>query len=126
MADTRLDVLTIGNAIVDVIADASDDFLAEEGLVKGAMRLVDAEEARRLYGVLNRRLEGRAFMCDDYSIADIATWPWISRFEYQDIDLNDFPNVRRWYVDIAGRPAVQKGYRVPQSTDIPMPKQARV
>ena len=49
MADTRLDVLTIGNAIVDVIADASDDFLAEEGLVKGSMRLVDAEEARRLY-----------------------------------------------------------------------------
>jgi sugar/nucleoside kinase (ribokinase family) len=49
MADTRLDVLTIGNAIVDVIADATDDFLAEEGLVKGSMRLVDAEEARRLY-----------------------------------------------------------------------------
>lgn len=85
-----------------------------------------AKEARRLYGVLDRRLEGRAFICDDYSIADIATWPWISRFEYQDIDLNDFPNVRRWYLDIASRPAVQKGYRIPQSTDIPMPKQARV
>lgn len=81
-----------------------------------------AKEAKRLYGVLDRRLEGRAFMCDDYSIADIATWPWISRFEYQDIDLNDFPNVRRWYLDIAGRPAVKKGYGIPQPGDIPMPK----
>jgi sugar/nucleoside kinase (ribokinase family) len=49
MADTRLDVLTIGNAIVDVIADATDDFLAAEGLTKDSMRLVDAEEAKRLY-----------------------------------------------------------------------------
>ncbi len=53
-----------------------------------------AKEAKRLSGVLNRRLEGRAFMVDDYSIADIATWPWISRFEWQDIDLNAFPNVK--------------------------------
>ena len=49
MADTRLDVLTIGNAIVDVIADASDEFLAAEGLTKDSMRLVDADEAKRLY-----------------------------------------------------------------------------
>ena len=49
MADTRLDVLTIGNAIVDVIADATDEFLVAEGLTKDSMRLVDAEEARRLY-----------------------------------------------------------------------------
>ena len=49
MADTRLDVLTIGNAIVDVIADASDEFLAAEGLTKDSMRLVNAEEAKRLY-----------------------------------------------------------------------------
>ncbi len=49
MADTRLDVLTIGNAIVDVIADATDEFLAAEGLIKDSMRLVDAEEAKRLY-----------------------------------------------------------------------------
>ena len=49
MADTRLDVLTIGNAIVDVIADATDNFLAAEGLTKDSMRLIDAEEAKRLY-----------------------------------------------------------------------------
>ena len=49
MSTTRLDVLTIGNAIVDVIADASDAFLETEGLTKGSMRLIDAEEAERLY-----------------------------------------------------------------------------
>src|SRR6185295_17259237 len=49
MTDTRLDVLTIGNAIVDVIADATDGFLAAEGLTKGSMRLIDAAEAERLY-----------------------------------------------------------------------------
>jgi GSH-dependent disulfide-bond oxidoreductase len=79
-------------------------------------------EARRLYGVLDRRLAGRAFIADDYSIADIAIWPWISRFEWQEIDLNDFPNVKRWYLEIASRPAAQKGYHVPKFTaDIPMP-----
>ncbi len=81
-----------------------------------------SNEARRLYGVLDRRLEGRDFIVDDYSIADVATWPWISRFEWQEIDLNDFPNVKRWYLDIAARPAVQKGYHVPKHvSDIPMP-----
>ena len=50
MPEPRLDVLCIGNAIVDVIANAGDDFLAAEGLVKGSMRLIDAEEAERLYG----------------------------------------------------------------------------
>ena len=49
MPETRLDVLCIGNAIVDVIANATDDFLSVEGLVKGSMRLIDAEEAERLY-----------------------------------------------------------------------------
>jgi GST-like protein len=81
-----------------------------------------SKEARRLYGVLDRRLDGRDFMAGDYSIADIATWPWISRFEWQEIDLDDFPNVKRWYLSIAARPAVQKGYHVPKFVnDIPMP-----
>ncbi|QKR99936.1 glutathione S-transferase [Sphingomonas sp. CL5.1] len=79
-------------------------------------------EAKRLYGVLDRRLEDRDFIADDYSIADIAAWPWISRFDWQGIDLNEFPNVRRWYVSLADRPAVQRGYDVPVwINDIPRP-----
>ena len=81
-----------------------------------------SKEARRLYGVLDRRLEGRDFVAGAYSIADMAIWPWISRFEWQQIDLNDYPNVRDWYVRIAERPAVQRGYQVPKYvTDVPMP-----
>ena len=80
------------------------------------------KEALRLYGVLDRRLADREFVADDYSVADIAIWPWVSRFEWQTIDLNQFSNVKRWYVTIANRPAVQKGYDVPKKVaDIPMP-----
>ena len=80
------------------------------------------KEAHRLYGVLDRRLAEREYVADDYSIADIAIWPWISRFEWETIDLNQYPNVKRWYVAIANRPAVQRGYHVPKRVnDIPMP-----
>ena len=79
-------------------------------------------EARRLYGVLDARLSGRAFMAGDYSIADIATWPWIARFQRQQIDMHEFPNVLDWYRRIAARPAVQRGYDVPKMGEtIPMP-----
>ena len=79
-------------------------------------------ETARLYGVLERRLEDREFVAGDYSIADMAIWPWISRFEWQQIDLATFPHVRRWYEQIADRPAVQAGYHVPSFTaEIPMP-----
>ena len=80
------------------------------------------KEVERLYGVLDRHLAGRAYVVGDYSIADISIWPWASRFEWHRIDLNDFPNVKRWYIDIAGRPAVQRGYQVPRFvTEVPMP-----
>ena len=81
------------------------------------------KEARRLYGVLDKRLgESQYLAGDDYSIADIATWPWVSRFEWQQVDLNKFSNVCRWYKEIAERPAVQRGYDVPHKvTDIPVP-----
>ncbi|MEM7499487.1 MAG: glutathione S-transferase family protein [Pseudomonadota bacterium] len=78
-------------------------------------------ETKRLYGVLDRRLEGRDFVANGYSIADMAAWPWISRFEWQQIDLAEFPNVRDWYLRIADRPAVQKGYGVPTPGEIPRP-----
>jgi len=80
------------------------------------------KEAHRLYGVLDRRLAGREFVADEYSIADIAIWPWISRFEWQTIDMGQYANVKRWYLDIAKRPAVQRGYDVPKKVgDIPLP-----
>ena len=80
-------------------------------------------EAIRLYGVLDKRLLELPYLAGgEYSIADIATWPWISRFEWQQINLAKFPNVCRWYEEIAQRPAVQRGYDVPHKvTDIPMP-----
>ena len=82
-----------------------------------------AQEARRLYGVMDRRLGDATYLAGDvYSIADIACWPWISRYEWQRIDMHEFPNVKRWYAEIASRPAVQKGYDVPRKVgDIPLP-----
>lgn len=80
------------------------------------------KEALRLYKVLNERLAGRDFMVDEYSVVDMATWPWASRFEWQRVDLAEFPNVRDWYLRIAERPAVQRGYDVPKKvSDIPLP-----
>jgi GST-like protein len=79
------------------------------------------KEAQRLYGVLDRRLAEHEYVADVYSIADIAIWPWISRFEWQTIDLAAYPHVKRWYLSIAARPAVQKGYHVPKKIqEIPM------
>ena len=80
------------------------------------------DEANRLYSVLDRRLESREFLSGSYSIADMATWPWISRYEWQEIDLGRYPNLKRWYLKIADRPAVQKGYQVPMFVnEIPIP-----
>ena len=79
-------------------------------------------EAARLYGVLDVQLRDHEYLAGEYSIADIATWPWISRFQWQQIDLADYPNIARWYIAIADRPAVQRGYDVPaQVGDIPRP-----
>jgi GSH-dependent disulfide-bond oxidoreductase len=80
------------------------------------------KEAHRLYGVLDKQLEDHEYVAGDYSVADIAIWPWISRYEWQTVDLSKYPNVKRWYVAIANRPAVQKGYHVPKKVqEIPMP-----
>ncbi|HLW27144.1 MAG TPA: glutathione binding-like protein [Kiloniellales bacterium] len=74
-----------------------------------------SNEARRLYGVLDKRLAEAEWLAgEEYSMADIATFPWAGRHEWQQIDLEDFPNVKRWFDAIAARPAVQKGRQVPQ------------
>ncbi len=80
-----------------------------------------AAEAKRLYGVLDRRLQQREYLAGSYSIADMATWPWISRYEWQGVDFSEFPHLLRWYLQIADRPAVQKGYDVPMYVN-PIPR----
>ena len=80
------------------------------------------KENRRLYAVLDRQLSGQEYLAGSYSVADIATWPWISRFEWQTMDLNEYPDLKRWYVAVAQRPGVQRGYHVPKFVqNIPMP-----
>ena len=81
-----------------------------------------ASETQRLYGVLDRHLVGRDWLGADYSIADMATFPWVARHEWHAVDLTAFPNVLRWYRKLATRPAVQRGYQVPTDVGpIPMP-----
>lgn len=70
-------------------------------------------ETRRLYGVLDKRLGEAEFLAGDYSIADVATFPWAARHEWQGVALDEFPAVKRWYDAIEARPAVQKGMAVP-------------
>jgi GST-like protein len=69
-------------------------------------------EAERLYGVLDRQLAGREYLCGEYSIADMACWPWTVPHERQGIDLAAFPNVRRWYDTMKERPALRRGFEV--------------
>jgi GST-like protein len=69
-------------------------------------------EVARLYGVMDRQLAKEEFLATRYSIADIAAWPWVFRHDWQEQDLDDFPNVKRWFDALAERPAVARGSRV--------------
>lgn len=72
------------------------------------------DETLRLYGVMDRQLADNAYIAGAaYSIADIACYPWISRFERHQVDLNDFANVKRWFDELSARPAVERGMAVP-------------
>jgi GST-like protein len=71
-------------------------------------------EANRLYGVLDRRLEGRRYICGEYSVADMACWPWTVPHERQGQNLDDFPNVKRWFDEMKARPGVRRGFEVLQ------------
>ncbi len=70
-------------------------------------------ECRRLYGVLNGRLQDREYLAGDLSIADFATLPWVFRHTWQEVALEDFPNVQRWYETLMARPALAKGMELP-------------
>ncbi|MEM7016370.1 MAG: glutathione S-transferase N-terminal domain-containing protein [Pseudomonadota bacterium] len=69
-------------------------------------------ECNRLYGVMNKRLQDRDYLAGEYSIADIASWPWIARHERQEQDLNEFPRLKDWFERIGARPAVVKGFAI--------------
>lgn len=70
------------------------------------------KEVRRLYGVLDTQLTGREFICDDYSIADMASWPWVHQYHAQMGNIEEFPAVAAWYRRIGSRPAVKRALEV--------------
>ena len=70
-------------------------------------------EAKRLYGVINRQLAQHTYLAgDEYTIADIATFPWARSWQNQGIDWADFPHAKRWFDAISARPAVERGVKV--------------
>ena len=72
-----------------------------------------SRETRRLYAVMDKHLAADEWLGVEYSVADIATYPWVARHEWHKVNLSDFPNVKRWYDVIGARPAVQQGMKVP-------------
>src|SRR5258708_35970572 len=82
-------------------------------------------EATRLYGVLYSHLEGRDAIAGDYSIADMACFPWIMTHKAQGLTLDDFPNVKRWYALLRARPQVQADLSVGTQAKAPMDEHPR-
>jgi len=75
---------------------------------------------KRIYQELDNRLKQSKFLAgEDYTIADIATWPWIARHEWHDIGLNNFENLKRWYVEISKREAVIRGFQFMNNNQLP-------
>lgn len=83
-----------------------------------------SNEVNRLYGVLDHQLEGRDFLCGDYSIADVASYPWILP-EAHAQDMAQFPNLSRWYQALRARPAVQRGRKVGAELAKPLDAEAK-
>ncbi|PTU29052.1 glutathione S-transferase family protein [Stenotrophobium rhamnosiphilum] len=75
------------------------------------------KETRRIYEVLNARLEGREFLCDEYSIADIATYPWVKIHAWAGVEVEGLPHLKAWMTRMWERPAVQRGLAVPGKVD---------
>ena len=93
---------------------------APEKIPYAIKRYVD--ETARLYGVLDKRLEGREFIAGEYSIADMACFPWVAAYTRQQIDINEFPNVKRWFNDIHERDATQRAYGLSEKLNPNAPK----
>ena len=88
---------------------------AQEKLPYAIDRYVN--ETNRLYAVLNKRLAGREFIAGDYSIADMASYPWIVPYERQGQKLEDFPHLQRWFNAVKERPATVKAYALVQEVN---------
>jgi GSH-dependent disulfide-bond oxidoreductase len=74
-------------------------------------------ECRRLYEILDKRLADREFLCEDFSIADIATWPWVRRYEWPGIDISGLDHLSRWMNTMAERPSCAHGVNYPPRPD---------
>jgi GST-like protein len=90
---------------------------APEKVEYGINRYTD--EVNRLYGVMNTRLGKAEYLGGEYSIADMASWPWVLPWKKQGQNLDDFPNLRRWYDAIRARDAVQRGFELGRSMRAP-------
>ncbi len=76
------------------------------------------KETNRLYGVLNKRLADREFVAGDYSIADMASYPWIVPYEAQGQNLDEFPHVKRWFEAIKARPGTERAYALAATINV--------
>jgi glutathione S-transferase len=76
-------------------------------------------ETMRLLGVMNTRLAEQAYLAGEYSIADIACWPWVMQHDWAGLDISGLPHLRRWLEEIGARPAVQRGAAVPMAQMVP-------
>ena len=78
--------------------------------------------SNNVYEILDKQLSNNKYICNEYSIADIAVWPWVARFERHQINLKKYPNVLRWYINLSKRPPVIKGYNIiGDFNEIPIP-----
>lgn len=96
---------------------------APEKIAYGVNRYTD--EVNRLYGVMNTRLADREYLAGAYSIADMASWPWVVPYERMGQNLNDFPHMKRWFEALKARPAVDRGYAVGQELRQEMSEEAK-
>jgi GST-like protein len=76
------------------------------------------DECNRLYGVMDRQLSSQEYLAGEYSIADIACWPWVVPHERQGQDLDSFPNVKRWFETVGERPGVRRGFALGHETQM--------
>lgn len=84
------------------------------------------KECRRLFEILDKRLRNNEYLAGDYSIADIATWPWVQGYEWSGVTIDGLPSLERWLRVVGERPAVQRGKNVPEPRDLDLTDKSKV